>query len=270
VQGKNLIFRKFLNIKLRANLLKNKLDVDQDIAENAMDEFFDSHLRPLRSKNARTIFQMFVNARNVKFLTTLDLQTKLDGLGILLSKKEINGWLRSLYDAGLIGKEEDRGKPTTLAYENKYTFDMWMLTTKGKEIAEGIEEFLKGKTEPITFLSERNIEEIAVEAENIKQQILSKIDELYIQLACLRNLWIADDSLTMNDLMKSMTPQATIFERAFLSFLRQGLLAEVETSKTKDLFSRLLHFIGISQKRETIYHLTEKGRHLTEKLWPKT
>jgi hypothetical protein len=157
-----------------------------------------------------------------------------------------------------------------MAYENKYTFDMWMLTTKGKEIAEGIEEFLKGKTESITFLSERNIEEIAVEAENIKQQILSKIDELYIQFTCLRSLWIADDSLTMNDLMKSLTPQATIFERAFLSFLRQGLLAEVDTPKTNDLFSRFLHFIGISHKRETIYHLTEKGRHLTEKLWPKT
>ncbi len=250
--------------------MKNTLDAGQDIAKNATDKLFDSHLRPLRSKNARTIFQTFVNARDVKFLTTLDLQTKLDELGILLSKKEINGWLRSLYDAGLIAKEEDRGKPTTLAYDNKYTFDMWTLTVKGKEIAEGIEEFLKGKTEPVTFLSEMKIEEIAVEAEKIKQHILSKIDELYIQLTCLRNLHVVDRGLTMNDLRRSLMPQATIFEGAFLNSLRQGLFVEVDIPKANGLFSRLLHFIGSSQKRELRYHLTEKGRLLTEQLWSKT
>ena len=60
----------------------------------------------------------------------------LEENGFSISKKEINSWLVSLQEVGLISKNDERGKPVALKYENRYTFDLWKLTKTGLIIGE--------------------------------------------------------------------------------------------------------------------------------------
>jgi len=256
-----LIFREFLNIQKRVNLLKAHT-ADDGLIEDKFEELFEKCLRPLKSKNARIIYKIFVETKGVNFLTTLDLQTKLEGLGIRLSKKEINGWLCSLHDAGLITKEKNRGKPTTLDYDDKYTFDMWMLTPEGDEIAVGIDYLVKRRKISHMFLSESVIDEIASLDQDIRQQKL--FGETDIKLRCLKILWETRKVLTLEEIREKLTPYFVLKE-IISSYLSQGLIVENDTGGR---FLKLLGFLGLSRKQRASFRLTEKGREFAERLGP--
>ncbi len=231
-----------------------------NLNEDKFGELFEKNLRPLKSKNARIIYNIFVEIKGVNFLTTLDLQTKLEGLGIRLSKKEINGWLRSLHDAGLITKEEDRGKPTTLDYDDKYTFDMWRLTPEGDEIATGIDYLVKRKNASKILLSENVIDEINSLDQEVRQQNL--IMETDINLKCLKILSETGKALTIEEIREKLTPEIVLIE-IISSYLNQGLIIE---NNTEGWFLKFLGFLGLSQKRRATFRLTEKGREFAERI----
>lgn len=235
-------------------------------SEYQIDELFETKIRPLRSKNARTIFLIFVDAKSVDFLTTFDLQSKLEGIGIRITKKEINGWLHSLYKAGLITKEEERGKPTTLAYDDKYTFDMWRLTTVGEEIAEGIDFLLSRRTKPPTFHPEKIIYEIAQTNQDVRQQIFNNIEEIYTKLSCLRILWGVKNALTWEDLRERLHPTDEILKKTISSYLVQGFVSEIDIAKTNGLLTKLLRLLGLKRKQPISFQLTEEGQKLAEEL----
>jgi len=83
------------------------------------DDLFELYLKPLRSRNARLIFLILFKLKDVGYLTTHDIQTKLKDIDCVLNKKEINGWLKSLWNAKLIIREEERGKPSITKYNDK-------------------------------------------------------------------------------------------------------------------------------------------------------
>jgi DNA-binding HxlR family transcriptional regulator len=107
-----------------------------------LDKSFEETLNILRSKNARLIYKILYDQKE-KELTTLDMQKILEEHNIKLSKKELHNWLKGLMDSGLISKSDKRGKPTTLSYNKKYTFDLWHITKKGTQIAKKIMIFLE-------------------------------------------------------------------------------------------------------------------------------
>jgi len=105
-----------------------------------LDEAFEKTLRPLMSDSARLIY-LTLKESNGRNLTTLDMQNELKNHGVKLSKKELNNWLSSLQATGLVQKEPERGKPTTIQYNGKYTYDLWSLTEKGRETAQKLSIF---------------------------------------------------------------------------------------------------------------------------------
>jgi DNA-binding HxlR family transcriptional regulator len=261
-----LIFRIFLNIEMRVNLLENK-DEFQIRNEERLHELFDVQLRPLRSKNARTIYLIIVDMKNIPFLTTFDLQNKLKQMNIDLSKKEINGLLRSLQEASLITKEAERGKPSTTIYDDKYTFDKWYITPKGEEISKIVNSLIAGKIEPIISPSIETIEEIAVQNKITKKQIRDNIEQIYLYLTTLKGLHRKDGLISRDEIHDSLIPEEAACDRAVSSFLDKGLIEAVEPPRTSGLRLWLYRMLGLSMGDDASFRLTKKGRSLADKLW---
>lgn len=251
---------------MRANLLKNK-DEFQNRYEERLNELFDVQLRPLRSKNARTIYQIIVDMKNIPFLTTLDLQNKLKQMNIVLSKKEINGWLKTLQEAGLITKEAERGKPSTTIYDDKYTFDKWFITPKGEEISNVVNSLIAGKIESIISPSIETIEEIAGENKITKKQRRDNIEQIYLYLTTLKGLHRTDSPISRDEIHDRLIPEEAACDRAISNFLDKGLIEAVEPLRTSGLRLWLYRMLGLSKEDDASFRLTKKGRSLADKLW---
>lgn len=250
------------------NLQKSRSDGGLNFDEKELDRLFDIPLRPLKSKNARTIFKILVEELNSGYLTTLDLQTRLGKIGINLNKKEINGWLRSLQNSGLISKKDERGKPTTIEYDDKYTFDMWSLTFQGMHIAEGLNNLLK-EAEPKSFNLEKWLRALTQKDRDAKKRMLTDLEEAYIQIASLRALWMERSSLTTADLREKVTPTISVLERHFLSRPDHIILRQDKRTIYNSLLTRFMRVLGLSSKEGNVVHLTEEGQKFAEKLWPR-
>ena len=261
-----LIFRIFLNIEMRANLLKYEDEIKKRKVEK-LNELFDVQLRPLKSKNVRAIYQITVEMKNIPFLTTFDIQNELKKMNIDLSKKEINGWLKSLQEAGLIKKGVERGKPSTTEYDDKYTFDKWSITPKGEEISDIVNYFITGIIEPAISPSIETIEEITGENKVIKRQRRDNIEHIYICLTTLKELHKTDGLVSRDKIRYSLTPEETACNKAISSFLDKGLIEAVETPKTGGFRLWLSRMLGLSKEDNESFRLTEKGRNLVDKVW---
>lgn len=234
-----------------------------------LDELFDMYLRPLRSRNARTIYRIFLDERDKRELTTLDLQARLDQDGIYLSKKEINAWLRTLLNATLISKGETRGKPTTIEYNGRYSFDLWSLTRKGWEMAEALEVILaKGGEQTVSNLDAflRSMDRGDVGQVN---RTLEKIEEIYVFLASIRTLWSAGRPLGYGELERKITPFQTTLGEVIFSGSAQKFLEVKAESTSLGIVGKILRYLGISEKGENLIYLTPDGKRLSEKLWGK-
>jgi hypothetical protein len=232
-----------------------------------LDELFEIYLRPLRSKNARSIYTLFLDEK--KELTTLDLQERLVKIGIYLSKKEINAWLRSLQSATLISKRDERGKPTTIEYNGRYSFDMWSLTRKGWEMAEVLEIILtKGGEQTVSsldaFLG-------SIDREDVGQvnKTLEKIEGIYILLASIRTLWSAGHSLGYGELERKITPFQTTLDEVILSRSAQKFIEVKADFTSPNIVGKILRYLGIFEKGKNLIYLTSYGRRLSDKLWGK-
>ena len=75
------------------------------------DSLFDGLLKPLHSRNARKIFEIFNQYIEYNYITTHDIEIELKKQGLSINKKEINSWLLTLQEAQLVLKLNKRGKP---------------------------------------------------------------------------------------------------------------------------------------------------------------
>jgi len=227
----------------------------QGLDQNLFDRLFEKAYKPFRSRNARTLFNIFIVEKEKEYLTTLDIQTHLDGRGIGLSKKEINAWLRSLQEAGLITKEQERGKPTTLAYDDKYTFDKWSLTETGLNVSDDLRELISG-----TLNGEQHLITIRIDRRPLADSSALSKDDGSQQVNILQDLLLAelrrsDGKMQKNDLMKKLIPGNAEIDHALSALIEQGLI-DIKERDGGGFLTRVLVALGLKTEDKEV-HLTE-------------
>ena len=225
----------------------------------ALDQLFEVDLKPLKNANARILYKIFLDSKKSKHLTTLDIQDKLKSTDLMLQKKEINAWLSSLQTAGLITKESMRGKPTTIDYHGRYTYDLWRLTEKGRDMAEKLEIISSEKTS----LKGLDIVDSDADFEQIGAKRFADSNrrpDLYT-MALLRAILHTNDVITLEGLREQMSPSA----ESLLAMISRGNLDGVLTVGTEESTSikeKIFGFLGIPKKRKYRLNLTDEGRKI--------
>lgn len=225
------------------------------------DELFDKVLRPLRSKNARKIFMIFLERRDALYLTTYDLQNRLHQDGIELTKVELNNWLKSLNDAEIITKGEGRGKPTTIEYDDRYTYDMWSLTPQGFRIVADLNKLIIGSS---LNLDE---EEAYSRPDEIKAQkdthlSTSEIEVSSLQKSLLNILSCEKSPFTMEEIKQGFIPPDGEIEDMFSNLISHGIIQKDEAPTSKGLLATVIRLLGFSPRKDVVFRLTEKGRKM--------
>ena len=217
------------------------------------DHIFETILKPLRSKSARKIYTIFLDYCDVEYLTTFDIQKKLQSQSIKLSKKEINAWLMSLKLAGIIMKEETRGKPTTFRYEEKYTFDKWRLTKRGVYLADDLDvlNINNQRDEPL----KAKVYESYKPFENPDSPHLSD----YYRFLLLSRLTEEEALVSEEEIAGYMLPSKNVVRQAISECLAQNYITEINATSIS-LFQRFLARFGLVT-RNVFYQLTEEGRN---------
>ncbi len=221
------------------------------IDNDDLDQIFDFILRPLRSKSARKIYKVLYDEKETSNLTTLDIQIKLKKQGTILSKKEINNWLSDLLEARLVQKEEKRGKPTTISYNDKYTFDLWKLGEIGVQIGQNIPHFLPTQI----YLNELETNPVKAVSEHTFTQLADVKD--FLQQLIVENLYEAGGMVEINEFVDLIINIEKLGQN--LSF---NSLYQIK-QKPRTLKEKVLAFLGITQEKNIVV-LTEEGRRVYE------
>ena len=232
----------------------------QGLDQKLFDQLFERVYKPFRSRNARTLFNIFIVEKEKEHLTTLDIQTHLDEIGIDLSKKEINAWLRSLQEADLITKEQERGKPTTLAYDDKYTFDKWSLSEKGLNVSEDLRELISGTIGGEQYNNNLSVSDRAVTDTAAPSQDDGSLQASYLQSLLLSELRRSSGIMQRNELLKKLIPEDAELDYALSALIEQGLI-DVKKRKGGGFLTRVLVTLGLKPGDREV-HLTEKGHRL--------
>ncbi|MGD2200830.1 MAG: hypothetical protein PVJ38_04245 [Candidatus Bathyarchaeota archaeon] len=213
------------------------------------------------SRNAREIFRVFIDHPDVRVLTTLDLQQKLKPRHIRLKKKEINAWLNNLQEAGLISKGRARGKPTTIDYSGKYTYDLWGLNQRGRDLVRKLANFLSPKT---SLEGGENVGETRGADISSGKMGLSH-DPDYLKLSILRAVSENQGAITLESIRDKLAPPQSLLEEEVFMSEEQGYLKVVET-RSGSLKTKILGLLGIPYNDEKRYEITELGRTVAERL----
>ncbi|RLI32839.1 hypothetical protein DRO66_10945 [Candidatus Bathyarchaeota archaeon] len=232
----------------------------QGLDQKLFDQLFERAYKPFRSRNARTLFNIFIVEKEKEHLTTLDIQTHLDEIGIDLSKKEINAWLRSLQEADLITKEQERGKPTTLVYDDKYTFDKWSLSEKGLNVSEDLRELISGTIGGEQYNNNLSVSDRAVTDTAAPSQDDGSLQASYLQSLLLSELRRSSGIMQRNELLKKLIPEDAELDYALSALIEQGLI-DVKKRKGGGFLTRVLVTLGLKPGDREV-HLTEKGHRL--------
>jgi len=248
-------------------------DKSQPQNRQKLEEIFEKTLRPLQSRNARHIYVVLRDSKT-EYLTTYDIQPILEEQGNKLSKVELNNWLSALLDAGLVQKAPERGKPTTRPYNQRYTFDLWKLSQKGRETASLLEVF-SGNT-PIQIIEkvvEKTVER-TVEKPKFPELMETSFDDyenvrsLSLHLSLMRSLYRKDpmDIMSLSD-ETGFTPEKIvefIEDQAKSSSNTLYLLSEIPM----DLRGKILQTIGLSPRRNYSVSLCSEGKMILSILSP--
>jgi len=257
-----LIFRKKLNIDWGGKIQTNNAESAEKI-----NHLFETILRPLQSRNARHIYLALRDTKE-KYLTTYDIQPILEKQNIKLNKVELNNWLNTLLNAGLVQKAPTRGKPTTRPYNKRYTFDLWKLSKKGRETAQLLDILCRNTPTQTTTKPSEKIIEIPKIPELIESSLqdLKKIQTLSTHLTLLKAL----SSINQMDLM-TLSDKTGLTAQRIVEFIKEQekstpntlyLLSEIPL----DLRGKILQKIGLSPRKNYMASLSPKGRELLSRL----
>ena len=234
-------------------------DILDSLDIRALDQLFEVDLKPLKNSNARILYKVFLNSEKSKHLTTLDIQGKLKSTDLMLRKKEINAWLSSLQSAGLITKESMRGKPTTIDYHGRYTYDLWGLTEKGRDMAKKLEIISSEKT------SLKGLDNTVSDADfrqtGGKNNADSHRHTDHNIVALLRAVLHSNDVITLEELREKMSPSA----ESLLEMISRGNLdgvLTVETEEPMSITDKIFGLLGMPKRRKYRLKLTDDGRKI--------
>ena len=248
-----------------------------------LEEIFEKTLRPLQSRNARHIF-LILRDSETEYLTTYDMQPILVEQGNTLTKVELNNWLSLLQEVGLVRKASERGKPATLPYDKRYTFDLWKLTKKGRETSFQLDVF-RGNTPiqvrekvvektierivevPIEKIIEKTVEVPKFpELEEMSFEDLDKIRSLSKHLLLMKSLY-GKESMDLWSLSEQtgLTPENIvefIGNQAKSTSNTLYLLAEIPM----DLRGKIMQRIGLTPRKNYTISLTSEGKQISSSL----
>ena len=232
-----------------------KRDESYLLNNNDIDDLFEQTLRPLQSANARLIFKILHDSEE-SYLTTLDMQNYLKTYRNNLSKKELNNWLSSLQEVDLVEKKNERGKPTTIPYKRRYTFDLWRLTEKGEQTAQSLKYFNEKYPRPD---EEKTSGKFSLSLlKDLEEEDFIRIENLFVNtklFAALRN----NTEISLVDLSKTigLTPE---YLENFLDSTPSRSFFKV-TENEPGLLNRIKGVLGFRYLRKVKVGLSEEGKN---------
>lgn len=232
-----------------------KRDKSYFLNKNEMDDLFEQTLRPLQSANARLIFKILHDFKG-KYLTTLDMQDILKTYENNLSKKELNNWLSSLQEVNLVEKNNERGKPTTITYKRRYTFDLWKLTEKGERTAHSLYYF----NEKYPRLDEEKTLEISsiIELKDLKEEGFIKIENLFVNIKLFEALK-NNSEIVLVDLSKTVGFTLEYLENYLTSSTSSSFFKLTE--EAPGLMNRIKNALGFRYFKKVKVTLSEEGKN---------
>lgn len=254
-----------------------KFNYIADGVELTLDDVLEVHLKPLRNLNTRKIFMLFNELRRGEgILTTLDIQRELEEQGIRLDKKEINLSLHYLARAGLIERLPQRGKPTIVEYDGRYSFDLWRIRGVGERIYIGLVNMVQGRIPEALDLDE---ERLFKEFEMMPPERVRKTLERSFRLSKSTTLLVSILKTREEEVSSHRLEKLTGIPRGEVETLLDKISTStkesprlVETKEKDSARTRILKALGLArggQKGETVYSLTERGRKYAEMIEPR-
>ena len=142
--------------------------------------------------------------------------------------------------SGLIEKSENRGKPTTITYDNKYTYALWKISSKGIEIGELMPLIIYTvKTEKIidnnSYFNEYKKKSLKLLTSDNVIEYLKK-NEGEVTLSQFKEHIRCCDQ----DLISHFKNENRVNEKEMFSF----------KSEKENWFNRILKFIGINIRKK--------------------
>ena len=226
-----------------------------ELDKKSFDELFDKHLKPFKSKNGRILFKIFIDNLHYTEITTYDIVLELERYNIKLEKKEVNAWLLSLYKADLIKKNPKRGKPTTIPYYDKYTYDLWSITEIGLKIG----------TKLTLLMYDDEVKYRIPHINEMFPKILEEVEDLYITTKLLLTLHNSGGSMAFSSLRKNLAiskEKLAVYSWPDSSYSEKPLF-EIK-KKPLSFKNNLLKIFGMVSEDDLIFNLTTDGKKLAE------
>ncbi len=220
---------------------------------NKIENLFEGVLKPLHSKNARRIYEIFYQKRKFSHLTTHDIKNMLEVNGLSISKKEINSWLVSLQEAGLISKNEERGKPVASKYEDRYTFDLWKLTETGLIIGERLPRLMKKQSLSLPSLAD------------LTPSMIHELEDLYLTAKLLILLYDSGGQLNYRTVRNELAinrEKLAVYSWPDAAYSDKPLF-EI-TFKPPSLKSKIFKLFGWVIEQDLSFKLSEEGKKIAE------
>jgi hypothetical protein len=196
---------------------------------------------------------VFYQNKEYLHITTHDIETKLEEEGLFINKKEINGWLVSLQEAGLISKMEERGKPIASEYENRYTFDLWKLTETGLIVGGRLPSLMLKKDSLLPSLAD------------LTPSMIHDIEDLYLTSKLLIILYEKGGKLGYKEVRRELA-----IDREKLAVYSWPDLAHSDkplfeiTVKLPSFRSKVFKLMGWFLEQDLSFKLTDEGKKMAE------
>lgn len=224
------------------------MDRKKQLFHEILESLFDGTLKPLHSRNARKIFEVFYQFQRYNYITTYDLEIELKKNDLQINKKEINGWLISLQEAQLIIKLDERGKPVVSSYKDRYTFDLWRLSETGLIVGQRLPIFMEKKDMTLPSLTE------------LTPSKIHELEDLYFMAKLLITLYSRGGSLSYTDLRKELSidrEKLAIYSWPDASYSEKPLFEVIV--KPPSLRAKVFKVFGWVLEQDLSFKLTEEG-----------
>ena len=224
------------------------MDRKKQLFHEILESLFDGTLKPLHSRNARKIFEVFYQFQRYNYITTYDLEIELKKNDLQINKKEINGWLISLQEAQLIIKLNERGKPVVSSYKDRYTFDLWRLSETGLIVGQRLPIFMEKKDMTLPSLTE------------LTPSKIHELEDLYFMAKLLITLYSRGGSLSYTNLRKELSidrEKLAIYSWPDASYSEKPLFEVIV--KPPSLRAKVFKVFGWVLEQDLSFKLTEEG-----------
>lgn len=224
------------------------MDRKKQLFHEILESLFDGTLKPLHSRNARKIFEVFYQFQRYNYITTYDLEIELKKNDLQINKKEINGWLISLQEAQLILKLNERGKPVVSSYKDRYTFDLWRLSETGLIVGQRLPIFMEKKDMTLPSLTE------------LTPSKIHELEDLYFMAKLLITLYSRGGSLSYTNLRKELSidrEKLAIYSWPDASYSEKPLFEVIV--KPPSLRAKVFKVFGWVLEQDLSFKLTEEG-----------